>query len=102
MIKYKIKNVDNKNNQLYVDMDNRIMFISYNTIMFIYYKDTNILEFDNNECNYTRTTCKYLTIALEELHRELKYNSIYLNNLIYKCNNRKKLILNCNIIQLNV
>lgn len=98
MIKYNIKNIDNKDNQLMIELDNKLMFISYKTIVFTYNYDTNELEFDANEYTYTKTTCKYLTQALEELNRATNYKSNYINNLCYNSKNRKQDILKHNLI----
>ena len=102
MIKYNIKKLDNTGNQQVIELDNKIMFISYKTIVFIYNYNTKELEFDANASTYTKTTCKYLTQALELLNCYTGYKSEYLNRLVYGCNNRKSEILKNNIIRLEL
>lgn len=102
MKKYTIKNIENKDNQLLITIDNNIMFISYKTIVFNYNTNTHVLEFDANDYTYTKTTCKYLTQALELLNCYTGYKSEYLNRLLYSCNNRKSEILKNNKIRLEL
>ena len=100
MIKYNIKKLDTTCNQHIIELDNTLMFISYKTIVFTYNYNTKELAFDGNECTYTKTTCKYLTQALELLNCYTGYKSEYINRLLYGCNNRKSEILKNNIIRL--
>lgn len=100
MKKYSIKNIENKDNQLLLTIDNNIMFISYKTIVFTYNTNNKVLEFDKSEYTYTQTTCKYLKYALEELNAITKYKSSYLNKLCYGVTNRKSEILKNNKIKL--
>lgn len=102
MIKYNIKKLDTTGNQQVIELDNKIMFISYKTIVFTYNYNNNELEFDANASTYTKTTSKYLTQALELLNCYTGYKSEYLNRLLYGCNNRKSEILKNNIIRLEL
>lgn len=98
MKKYNIKKLDTTGNQIIMELENNLYFISYKTIVFEYNKTECYVEFDANECTYTKTTCKYLTQALELLNCYTGYKSEYLNRLLYGCNNRKNEILKNNLI----
>ena len=82
------------NNQYLINTNLEIIFQSYNTIMFTYYKHDNKIVFNTDEDNYTKTTCKYLGVALEKINDTTKYKYKNLNNLCYYSKNRKKDILN--------
>lgn len=83
-----------KTNQYLITTDTKIIYQSYKTIMFTYYKNKNKIVFNTIESKYTKTTCKYLGVALEKVNNITKYKYSNLNNLIYYSNNRKKDILN--------
>lgn len=97
---YKIKRLDTTGKQLYIKNDDIIQFISYNTLMFTYDIKKDIITFNDDEDNYTKTTCKYLTIAIKELNQDIDGYSKYLEYLLYRCTNKKRFILNCNIVNL--
>lgn len=97
---YKIKRLDTTGKQLYITDDKTITFISYDTIMFIYNKDKDVITFNDDEDNYTKTTCKYLMKAIKQLHDDTKEYSQYLWYLIYRCTNKKHFILSCNTVNL--
>ena len=80
-------------NQYLINTSLEIIFQSYNTIMFTYYKYDKKIVFNTNEDNYTRTTCKYLVKALEKVNDKTDYKYTNLNDLIYNSYNRKKDIL---------
>ena len=71
-----------------------IIFQSYNTIMFTYNVIDKTIYFNTNEYNYTKTTCKYLGLALEKLIDEISQdvNTKKIRDLL-NSNNRKKEIL---------
>lgn len=84
----------NNNNQYLISYNDNIIFQSYETIMFTYCKQDNTIYFNDDEDNYTRTTCKYLGMALDELIH--KVNGMESKNKIkdlLNSNNRKKFIL---------
>ena len=83
-----------KTNQYLITTDTKIIFQSYKTIIFTYHKNKNKIVFNTIESKYTKTTCKYLGVALEKVNNITKYKYSNLNNLIYYSNNRKKDILN--------
>ena len=80
-------------NQYLINTDTKIIFQSYNTIMFTYYKNKNKIVFNTDEENYTKTTCKYLGKALEKINDITKCKYYNLNHLCYYSDNRKKDIL---------
>ena len=80
-------------NQYLINTDTKIIFQSYNTIMFTYYKNKNKIVFNTIESKYTKTTCKYLGKALEKVNNITKYKYYNLNHLCYYTDNRKKDIL---------
>ena len=81
------------NNQFIISTNSKIIFQSYKTIMFTYYKNKNKIVFNTLEDNYTKTTCRYLTKALEKINDITKYKYHNLNYLCYYSKNRKKDIL---------
>lgn len=84
----------NSNNQYLILYNDNIVFQSYDTIMFTYCKKDNTIYFNNDEDNYTRTTCKYLGLALDELIYKIDdVTSKQKIKDILNSNNRKKLIL---------
>lgn len=85
-----------KSNQYLISTGNKIIFQSYKTIMFTYYRNKNKIVFNTNESKYTKTTCKYLGVALEKINTMTKSKYTNLNYLCYYSNNRKKDILDLN------
>ena len=83
-----------KENQYLINTNLEIIYQSYKTIIFTYYKHDKKIVFNTDESKYTKTTCKYLGVALEKVNDKTDYKYINLNNLIYYSNNRKKDILN--------
>ena len=84
----------NVNNQYLISYNDNIVFQSYDTIMFTYCKKDNTIYFNDDEDNYTKTTCKYLGLALDELM--YKVNDVTSKQKIKEllnANNRKKFIL---------
>ena len=82
------------NNQYLINTNLEIIFQSYNTIMFTYYKHDNKIVFNTDGDNYTKTTCRYLGVALEKINSVTKYKYTNLNYLCCYSKNRKKDILN--------
>lgn len=80
-------------NQYLIKTNSKIIFQSYNTIMFTYYKNKNKIVFNTDEDNYTKTTCKYLGVALEKINNITRCKYYNLNHLCYYSDNRKKDIL---------
>ena len=80
-------------NQYLINTSLEIIFQSYNTIIFTYYKHDNKIVFNTDEDNYTKTTCKYLVKALYELDELTNFKHSEINNLRLKSKNRKKDIL---------
>lgn len=83
-----------KNNQYLITTDTKIIFQSYETIIFTYHKNKNKIVFNTKESKYTKTTCKYLGSALEKINNITKCKHSNLNYLVYYSKNRKKDILN--------
>lgn len=84
----------NVNNQYLISYNDNIVFQSYDTIMFTYCKKDNTIYFNDNEDNYTKTTCKYLSLALDELIYQVNdVTSKQKIKEILNANNRKKFIL---------
>ena len=83
-----------KNNQYLINTNLEIIFQSYKTVIFTYYKHDKKIVFNTKESKYTKTTCKYLGSALEKVNNitKCKYNN--LNYLVYYSKNRKQDILN--------
>lgn len=81
------------NNQYLITTDTKIIFQSYKTIMFTYHKNKDKIVFNTKESKYTKTTCKYLGVALEKINSVTKYKYNNLNYLVYYSKNRKKDIL---------
>lgn len=81
-------------NQYLINTNLEIIFQSYKTIIFTYYKHDKKIVFNTDESKYTKTTCKYLGKALEKLNDKTSYKYTNLNYLVYYSNNRKKDILN--------
>lgn len=84
----------NVKNQYLISYNGDIIFQSYKTIMFTYCKQDNVIHFNDDEDNYTRTTCRYLGLALDELIYQLE-NTESKNKIkdLLNSNNRKKFIL---------
>ena len=84
----------NVKNQYMIKTQKEILFQSYKTIMFTYNLIDKTIYFNTNEDNYTKTTCKYLGLALERLIDEISYNvnTKKIRDLL-NSNNRKKEIL---------
>ena len=84
----------NVKNQYMIKTQKEIIFQSYDTIMFTYNVIDKTIYFNTNEDNYTKTTCKYLGLALERLIDEIGYNvnTKKIRDLL-NSNNRKKEIL---------
>lgn len=82
-----------KSNQYLITTGDKIIFQSYKTIIFTYYRNKNKIVFDTKESSYTKTTCKYLGIALEKINNMTKSKYTNLNYLCYYTKNRKKDIL---------
>ena len=80
-------------NQYLINTNFEIIFQSYETIMFTYYKHDKKIVFNTDGDNYTKTTCKYLVKALCKLDELTKFKHIEINDLCLKSNNRKKDIL---------
>lgn len=80
-------------NQYLLNTNTKIIFQSYSTVMFTYYKNKNKIVFNTDESNYTKTTCKYLAKALEKVNNITRYKYYNLNQLCYHTDNRKKDIL---------
>lgn len=57
----------NVNNQYMIETKEEILFQSYKTIMFTYNKKEKVLYFNTCEEDYTKTTCKYIALALQVL-----------------------------------
>ena len=84
----------NNSNQYLISYNDDIIFQSYNTIIFTYCKKDNTIYFNDDEDNYTKTTCKYLVLALEELiYKVNDATSKQKIKDILNSNNRKKFIL---------
>lgn len=84
----------NVKNQYMIKTQKEIIFQSYNTIMFTYNVVDKTIYFNTNEDDYTKTTCKYLGLALEKLIDEISQdvNTKKIKDLL-NSNNRKKEIL---------
>lgn len=84
----------NVKNQYMIETKQEIIFQSYQSIMFTYNKKEKVLYFNTCEDNYTKTTCKYMGLALQmlcdKIWNQINTNKIY--NILYS-NNRKKEIL---------
>lgn len=80
-------------NQYLISTDTTIIFQSYKTIIFTYYKNKNKIVFNTDKYKYTKTTCKYLGKALEKINDITKCKYYNLNYLCYYSKNRKKDIL---------
>lgn len=84
----------NVNNQYLISYNDNIVFQSYATIMFTYCKKDNTIYFNDDEDNYTKTTCKYLSLALDELIYKIDdVTSKQKIKELLNANNRKKFIL---------
>lgn len=81
----------NSKNQYMIKYDNKIIFQSYNTTMFIYDNIDKTITFNGYDTNYTKTTCRYLGLALEYIADNYCWSS-KLRDLI-NLNNRKAFIL---------
>ena len=81
----------NSKNQYMIKYDNKIIFQSYDTTMFIYDDTDKTITFNKYDTNYTQTTCKYLRLALEYIADNYCWSS-KLRDLI-ESNNRKAFIL---------
>ena len=84
----------NAKNQYLIKTQKEIIFQSHKAIMFTYCQQDNTIYFNTDEDNYTKTTCKYLGLALNELIYQV--NGIESKNKIRELlnsNNRKKFIL---------
>ena len=77
-----------------INTDKEIIFQSYRTIMFIYYKNKNKIVFNTDEGNYTKTTCRYIGSGLEKVCEFTDWKYKNLNDLTLNSKNRKKDILN--------
>lgn len=89
-----INNFNSKNQYLISCNNGDIIFQSYETIIFTYCQQDNTIYFNTDEDNYTKTTCKYLGLALDELIYQV--NGTESKNKIRELlnsNNRKKFIL---------
>ena len=89
-----INNFNVKNQYLISCENGDIIFQSYETIMFTYCQQDNTIYFNDDEDNYTKTTCKYLGLALEKLIDRIG-NDVDTKKIrdLLKSNNRKKFIL---------
>ena len=81
-------------NQYMIKTQKEIIFQSYKTIMFTYNVIDKTIYFNTDEDNYTKTTCKYLGLALEKLIDRIGNNADTkkIRDLL-NSNNRKKFIL---------
>lgn len=80
-------------NQYLITTDTKIIFQSYKTIMFTYYKNKDKIVFNTLEKKYTKTTCRYLGKALEKINNITKRKYTNLHYLCCYSKNRKKDIL---------
>lgn len=90
-----IENFNNRNQYL-ISTNESVIFQSYNAIMFRYDIINKTIYFNTNEDNYTQTTCKYLTRALEWLSETIEHKSTWLTACL-KSQNKKRFILSSNI-----
>ena len=81
-------------NQYMIKTQKEIIFQSYDTIMFTYNVIDKTIYFNTDEDNYTKTTCKYLGLALEKLIDRIgnDADTKKIRDLL-NSNNRKKFIL---------
>lgn len=84
----------NVKNQYMIETSKEIIFQSYQSIMFTYNKKEKALYFNTCEYDYTKTTCKYLALALDVLINKICYttNTSKIYDLL-RSNNRKQYIL---------
>lgn len=97
MILPKIVKSYNQNNHIIQEWDesdclyDRFIFQSYNTTMMAV--DSTGLYFNDNESNYTQTTCKYLRQSMEYLQGYLNTENRHLMLGLLNTNNTKKAVL---------
>ena len=84
----------NVKNQYMIETKEEIIFQSYQSIMFTYNKKEKVLYFNTCEGDYTKTTCKYIALALQVLADKI-WNQADTKKIydIVNSGNRKKYIL---------
>ena len=84
----------NVKNQYMIETKEEIIFQSYQSTMFTYNKKEKVLYFNTCEDDYTKTTCKYIALALQVLADKI-WNQANTKKIyeILNSGNRKKHIL---------
>lgn len=84
----------NVKNQYMIETSKEIIFQSYQSMMFAYNKKEKVLYFNTCEEDYTKTTCKYIALALNVLIDKI-YNTANTSKIydLLRSNNRKQSIL---------